>query len=345
MKKIKKTKKYQRYLRARARYSAKRRSAKWKIRKKNKKLINQKINQKNRRSKKQKAKPFYSISAPQRFSLIENTDEVLKYFELAEKRLRKKENLNLDISNVEELSSATIALMIASINDIDFMHDSHVIGNEPKKIELKKLFRESGFYDYVKTTGSFSSKNEQNLLHKEVNKKVVSRIAKKASLTGIKHVFNNEKSFEPLYEVLVECMSNTNSHADLKVRGKCNWWLYVYNNPNKRITSYSFLDLGVGIFKSIVVQEYLKRIAIGTVLYKNINLVDDLLSGKLQSRIDIDREIRGKGIPQIVEHSKLKNFKSFYIIANDVKINLKTEEKEQLKYFLNGTFLYWELTN
>lgn len=340
MKKINKSKKAVRYRLARVRYAAKRHTLKWKNRKKNKRNV---ILQKKQKRQKQKRKPYEILSAPKSFSLIENTDDVLKYFNNAEKKLKNGNNVTLDISNVTILTPATLLLMIASINDADFVHDSLISGNAPKDDNLRQLFTESGFYDYVKARRAFV-RSEGNLLHKEVNHVVASDIAKKASLTGIRYVFKNETPFEPLYEILVECMSNTNNHANLHLRGKCNWWLYVYNEPNKNITSYSFLDLGVGIFKSVVVQNYLKNLLKGVSLYKNINLVDDLLSGKLQSRIDeTDKDIRGQGIPQIVEHANSDHFKSFYIIANDVKINLKTGDKKQLKYKLNGTFLHWEL--
>ncbi|MFA6447710.1 MAG: hypothetical protein WCW31_05705 [Patescibacteria group bacterium] len=341
MRKLDKSKKARSFRLARARYAAKRHSKKWKDRKKNKKVINLKLKLK---KQKQKKKPFKSIPAPRNFSLIENTDEVLAYFKKVEHELKNGENVILDISDVDVLTPATIALMVASLNDPDFHHDSLIQGNAPKKPDLYQLFTESGFYGYVKTHGRFKC-NKKNLLHKEVHRKVVPDVAKDAALTGIRHVFDRDTPFEPLYEILVECMSNTNSHADLYEQGKCNWWLYAYSEPKTNIASYSFLDLGVGIFKSAVVQNYLKKLFKGTMIYKNINLVDDLLAGKLQSRADIDNEIRGKGIPQIVEHSKSKNFKTFFIIANDVKINLKTGAKEQLDQELKGTFMYWELQN
>ena len=326
---------------AQIRYSAKRHTKKWKNRKKARKRGAQRAILQSRR---QKTKPPIILPAPRSFSFVEKTNDVLRYFDEAEKKLKSGENITIDISDVDVLTSDTIALMIASIKDVDFCHGSIITGNAPKKPNLLKLFNESGFYEHVLTRGYFVTSKE-NLLHKEVNRKVVSEVAKSASLTGIRHVFGNEKPFEPLYEILIECMSNTNNHAIPHDRGKCNWWLYVYSEPNKKITSYSFVDLGVGIFKSTVVQQGLKNMFKGTILYKNINLVDDLLAGKLQSRIDEDKEIRGKGIPQIVEHSKSANFKSFYIITNDVKINLKTGNKEQLAYSLNGTFLHWELQN
>lgn len=339
MKKI--DKKARRHFLRRANYQAKRRTLKWKNYKKAKRYN---IYLKKERKRRQANKPPVVLPAPKLFSLIENTDEVLEYFATAENLLKKRENITFDISDVDQLTADTVALMVASINDKDFIHDSSIKGNAPKKPELHKLFTESGFYEHVMTHGSFV-KGKENLLHKEVHRNVVPEVARDASLTGINHVFGNNDPYEPLYEILIECMSNTNNHANLNNQGKCNWWLYVYSDPNQKITSYTFLDLGVGIFKSAVLQNYLKGFFKGSALYKNINLVDDLLAGKIQSRIDKDKEIRGKGIPQIVDHAKLDKFRSFYIITNDVKIDLKSGAKIQLSHNLNGTILYWELQN
>ena len=336
-----KIKKAKRHLFARMRYAEKRLKLKWKIRKRDKKI---QIQYKKIRKRRQEKKSYTQLIAPKFFSLIENTDEVLGYFKKAENFLRRGDNVTLDISDVDHLSSDSVTFMVANIRDIDFIHHGIVKGNAPKKPELFQLFTESGFYDHVKANGTFSSRKGE-LLHKEVRKKVDSEVAKEAALIGIRHVFGNDNPFEPLYNILIECMSNTRSHADLETQGKCNWWLYTHNFPNERITAYSFLDLGVGIFKSAVVNSYFIKMFKGTSFYKNINLVDDLLAGKVQSRIDIDNEIRGKGIPQIVDHSGSPHFRSFYIITNDIKIDLKTGAKKQLKNDLNGTFLYWELQN
>lgn len=337
------TAKKKRFLRARNRYEMKRRSPEWKRRK----LLNRlEYRQNFIRRKKREKKPFIQMEAPSDFSVIANTDQVLAYFDKAEKIMRGGDNINFDISNVEMLTPPTVALLIASINDIDFTHGGIVAGNAPNNTSLKKLFTESGFYNFVKAPGQYSQ-NSGNLLHKEVNRIVVPEIAASASVRGIKHTFNrtNQLIQENLHEVLVECMSNTNNHANLKIKGKCNWWLFVCTDPNSETTSYTFLDLGVGIFKSASVQNWFKKITKGTKLYPNIRIVEDLLAGKIKSRAKIDKDIRGKGIPQIVENSSSACYKSFYIISNDVKIDLKTKKAEQLGQSLHGTLLYWELQN
>lgn len=339
MKKMHEKFKWKKHILIRMRYQEKRHTINWKSRKKNKK-IQDRIESDSKQ--KQIFKPFTEHRAPPKFSLINNTNEVLKYFIDAEKLFRKKYKLNLNIDDVEELTPDAISLLVASVNDKDFHHNSGYKGDAPKKPELKKIFKESGFYNFVRSRG-FKKASDGNLLHKEMNTKVMPVLAMKAALTGIRHTFGNERPYEPLYNILIECMSNTNNHASLKGKEKCNWWLYVCNDPETGNTSYSFLDLGVGIFDSVVVQGYIKNFFKGTMVYKNIRLVDDLLAGKIQSRIDEDNEIRGKGIPQIVEYSQKETFKEFYIITNDVKINLKTSGREQLKYNFSGTFLYWEI--
>lgn len=340
MKKLTKKQRRENYLRARAKYEAKRHTKRWKNRKKNAKLRSTSIKIKKRR---QRRKIPVVISAPENFSLIEKTDEVLKYFKESNDILKRGDNVKLDISKVKNLTPPTLLLLVASINNKEFTRDSLVSGNAPEKDDLAKLFTQSGFYDYVRASGRFLPSKE-NLLHKEVHKDVAPEVAEKAMTTGIKHICPEKKSFAQLYEILIECMANTNNHANLKLKGECYWWLYVYNFPDKKITSYSFLDLGVGIFKSIAVENYLKIIK-GIGLYPNIKIVDDLLAGKIRSREKIDNEIRGSGIPKIVEYSKSKHFKEFYIIANDVIIDLKTGARRQLDNALGGTFLYWEIQN
>ncbi len=328
------------------RYSAKRRTLKWKKRK-----IAQKLSHRiSTRRERLKKEPPLRMSSPKEFCLVSNTDEVLAYFSSLEKKLRAGKGIEIDISDIEKLTPETVALLVANIADPDFHHRTFISGNAPKDLVLKKIFTESGFYQHVNGNNNFSQ-GEENFLHREVHKKVEPTVATRAALIGTKHVFGKTNSREAspivdsLHEMLVEFMSNTNDHADNDSSGKCLWWLYVYSDPNKNISTFTFIDLGVGIFKSVSVQNYLKKLFKGTPLYKNINLVDDLLAGRIKSRVGKDKDIRGKGIPQIVENSALKNFENFHLIANDVKINLRTGEREELKHSLHGTLWHWELHN
>lgn len=331
------------------RYQEKRHTAKWKNRKKNKRDV------KHRHIvavRKHQVAPYVDHKAPDNFSFINNTNEVLKYFSDAKKIFHKQQNVNFDISDVSQMTPDAVALLVASIKNVKFTSTGNSKGNEPKKDDLKKIFSESGFYEHVTQAVGFKKSQPGNLLHKEVAQKVVERIARNACIIGMENVFKKSEpdgqsydTYSSLYEILIECMANTHNHANLNKQGECRWWLYVYNNPVTSSTSYTFIDLGVGIFKSAHTRNYVTKLLKVTGLYPNINLVDDLLAGKIHSRIEKDRELRGKGIPQIVGHSKDAWFKSFYIITNNVKIDLTNGLNESLDYDFEGTFLHWELVN
>ncbi|MHB8260383.1 MAG: hypothetical protein ACYDCN_15860 [Bacteroidia bacterium] len=289
-------------------------------------------------------KTFIRLPAPVDFTFIDNTDNVLEYLRTSEKHFKQNRGVIFDKSDVNVLTSDTIALFSAFLSGKQKFR-----GNSPKKENLKQLFEESGFYNHVRAQRKYKDKEnkEGNLLHKESNNIVSPDVAGEAVIKGIKHTgLNLTKDSDPVYNTLIECMQNTNNHASGPSRyGNCNWWLYVYNDPTENITKYSFVDLGVGIFTSLVAKGFVRKFFKTLTVLPNIKLVDDFLNGNIVSREEKDNEIRGKGIVQIIEYAKSDYFKRFYIIANDIKINVKTDERWQLNNNMDGTFLYWELQN
>jgi ABC-type transporter Mla MlaB component len=284
-------------------------------------------------------KNYQYISAPEIFSFIDNPESLLLYFKTARIEISNRNQVYLELSKIKRLSSDAIALLIATIEDPRFHRHLPLSGNAPEDLKLQTLFIQSGFFKYVQSNAP-RVKTENLLLHTLTKNKVEPLIAKQASLLGIEHTFKNNDIFEPLYEMLIECMSNTNFHAGLEKQGKYEWWLYVYKNPENNVTSYSFLDLGVGIFKSIPVKTFVK-ITNFIGFSSNVDLVSPLIQGKIKSRTK--EEIRGKGLPQIYSLSKHANIKKFTIISNDVFADFDNENYYRLKTSFEGTFLYWEL--
>lgn len=337
------TPKRRRHLAARSRYQLKRRRGPY-VKRKAHRLADYSQGRQavyHERVRKQSA-PYSHHIPPANFSFIDNPHEVLDYFNRGEELFRKKNRVTFDIGKVNSLTPDTIALMVASLHTEEYTHGYGYRGNEPEDPILAKLFQQSGFYKFVRTHHQ-STDLDGTMLHKERDHLVDPDVALHASLIGVQNSFGNTLPFEPLYEVLIECMSNANNHADPKKQGGCYWWLFVYSNPDTQITSYSFVDLGVGIFGSMRVRGILQRIAQTTGLTRDISFADDLLQGKLHSRMENDRAIRGKGIPQIVSSANLPQFRRFNLITNDVYFDLKHGSAFELRSPMPGTFLYWEL--
>lgn len=288
-------------------------------------------------------KPIKNIVAPKNFSLIENTEEVLTYFEIAKKNLNEGYPIGFDISEIDALTTDAIALQIARIKDINFHKKRGIMGNSPNDPKLKELFLQSGFFNYVQTKGAKPQIKDTTLIHKITNNKVEPIIAKEACLFGLRHTFKNEEIFDPLYDIIVEIMQNTNNHAG-EERGKYNWWIHIYNDPVTQSSKYTFLDLGVGIFESLPARTFKeKTIKEKLGLAHNTDLIKPLFEGEIKSRTG--RPERGKGIPQVYESSMDPSFSKFILITNDVFVNLKTLETKKLKNNFSGTLFYWELTN
>lgn len=285
------------------------------------------------------------MTAPLNFSLIDNTEEVLAYMTNCRTLLHEEKKVFVDIENVTNITPDAIAYLVACTNDSRYRGRGQVQGNTPSNPLLSKLFAESGFYNFVNTSLELKKARNlnTNLLHKERDFKVRPDVAKEACLYGTNHIFHNSNPLPELYEMIIEAMSNTNNHASKNTDNKIKWWLYAHNSSSG-ISSYTFVDLGVGIFDSIPVRLY-KKVGLKVGLVRNVDLVSDLLEGKIKSREVTDNTMRGKGIPQIADNSLKDTFKRAYIISNDVKIDLKNRDATRLSNDFKGTLLYWELTN
>ena len=294
------------------------------------------------REKTQKKPKIVPMIAPNDFSLINNTEKTLNYFKQAHKELKNNNGILFDISKITTLTTDAIAVQIAKIKDERFHLNKQILGNEPDNLNLRKLFTQSGFYEYVNTKVIHKKNDKKLLIHEITNNRVEPDIAKEACLIGLRHTFNNEEIFEPLYDILIEIMQNTNNHAG-NIRGKYDWWLHVYNHTDSLKTSYTFLDLGVGIFNSLPVKSFKRDFLELLGLKSNLDLVPKLFAGEIKSRTA--RPERGKGIPQVYECSQDSIFEKFILISNDIYADLKTKENKIIKTQFEGTLFYWEINN
>jgi hypothetical protein len=280
----------------------------------------------------------YSLPLPKNFSFIENPDEVLAFFHNLKRYLKDQIPVTLDFQNVEKITPDVITLLLAKISNPRFLNNTRVYGNRPLNPDLDTLLFESGFYKIV---GIDKTKPTNGMLDTMKSKIVDPQVALEARKLTSEKTFNCDKRLHPLYRTLIECMANTKKHASGKQTGiKETWWLAVYNDPATKITSFSFCDTGVGIFKSTKMQTFTKfALAIG--LKKNSDILMKILEGRVESSTGL--HYRGKGLPKIYSDYKNKALSRLFIVANDVFADFDSGTFIELKNPLNGTFLYWEI--
>lgn len=330
----------------RSKYQEKRRSKKWKNRKKQN-LVQKRNQTKNlNNSKKRK---LINYPAPDNFSLINNTDEVIKYFNDIRKFINRKSPVFLDISTITNLTPDSIALQMAELSDTKSKRIG-MLGNAPNNPQFKKMFEESGLYDHVISSNQRVNGINNKLWKHSSDNNVKGEIAGKAIEVCKEKFKSNNKSFDTdsIYNLLVEAMSNTKSHANKKTKklkdkksDNINWWLYYYIDEEKSIIKYSFIDLGIGIFQSASFNDYRKTLS---KFLGNEYLIKPFLEGKIVSSRKNDNEISGKGVRQIMQCSQMPEVEKFYIISNDLKIDVKNKAGIKLSTNFAGTFIYFEIS-
>ena len=147
---------------------------------------------------------FFRLEAPKVFSVINNHDEMLRYFYLARQKYKNREQVNFDLSNINKMTPDAIATLVACVHDKGFSHGLNAKGNSPVEPELKKMFAESGFYSYMQSSWANNPTNPKHmLLHRVTKNKVENDIAKQACQRAVLHVFKNENIFLPCMKFLL----------------------------------------------------------------------------------------------------------------------------------------------
>jgi hypothetical protein len=286
---------------------------------------------------------FRPLPAPSIFSLVENPDETLKYFRGAHDWLRNRTRTRFDLTKVDRVTPDAIALLVANVKSKDFTHGTPIAGDEPADEIARKMFDESGFYDQVHVNDSRQRNRKQLLLHRITHHRVENIEARDAGRFASAHVYGDGRRLRPLYEVLIECMANTNNHANTSRRGYYDWWLFVYNDPNARRSIFTFLDLGVGIFQSLPMKRFWGDPLRSMGLKGNLSVLPKLLAGEISSRTG--KPERGKGMPKISNLALGGSFTSFIMISNDVYADLLNSRSRLLKEPFHGTLFVFEISN
>lgn len=191
--------------------------------------------------------------APKNFSIIDNPNENIKYFNDIIKTIKNKSyekiTINFDIRNIEAITIDAVMYMLALVTNTKIKHNSR--GSIPANDEVRKTFVESGFLRYVNNYKNIVIPKNQNKIQIKMSDE--SNNIRKICRGIVKYVmkrFNIEKrkvSF--IYGMLYEMMLNTTEHAYNETDLLNYWYLYVEVDDEK--VKISLLDTGEGIPKTV----------------------------------------------------------------------------------------------
>lgn len=300
-----------------------------------------------------KSSKFFA-KAPENLSIINNVKETYSYFNNIINELKKnifKQLFYFDLKDVKELTIESVMYILAILRNIkgkDVLK-YHFAGNEPINENARKLFVESGFFNYVYSRNPLLKKSSENIqitTGKNVDASIVGKIC-----DFINTKFNTKLSFtDEIYEVLVELMTNAVQHAyaEEEVLKVNNWYIFV-GELEKDCIHIVFLDTGLGIPQTVKKNfgEKVKEL----IFNKNLdsNYIQSALDGEFRTRTK--KENRGKGLPSVKSYVyDNKDVDDFYIFSGYGCCKLNRNEKrgilnEDFDQKIYGTLFCWNIYN
>ena len=302
-----------------------------------------------------KYKDYKKVKAPSNFTLIGNPEPVIDFISILKKCYDNKRKVFVVLKEVNKIDYDAIIVLLSIM--VRFKSKRiNFNGDFPIDVRAKQIITESGFFKNLfkqfREEDRYVIKQENdNLIHTHAQKNVDSLLGAKVIEQATKTIWGEKRRCQGAQRALIELILNTNNHATFGKEGDKHWWLSVNHRKDKNIVTFSFVDYGVGIFKSLDNKQ------IGNKFYKvvekmyskfkfkdNAELLRLILNGELH-KTATGEHFRGKGLPGIHEAFKRNSFSNLYIISNNVYVNLSKGEFINLNCNFDGTFLYFEINN
>ena len=289
----------------------------------------------------------FQFSAPLNFSFISNANETNAFFNRIINFISDRRNFGkkifIDISNIKNLTIDALMYLLAIVNNMNdsFKNKYSFSGNAPTDEKIKKMFNESGFYDYVKYQGREPITSNSDSIKIVSGKISDTAIAKQVADFVIEKASIERKCAHFIYIMMIEMMSNTQKHAYNSDSFLLPQW-YCYAEYNKKDTiSFTFMDTGEGIPSTVH-----KKLAEKMDFFKikgDDKYVLSALNGDF--RTATEQRNRGKGLPKIMEFCKTEKIFNMHLLANRADISVLPDrcESRLLNESLCGTLYYWEV--
>lgn len=291
----------------------------------------------------------YALEVPKIFSLSENSNETVKFFDKVFdviKKCEKGNKLFFNLSSVERVTPDAIMYLIAVVNNAKIVQAFRIqcSGSLPRNDEARQLIEKVGFFDYVKVNGKIPKTKDPDRI------RIMQGFESSGLTTSIICDFVNEKmdinsklATKRLYPLLVEMMTNVKQHAykDSSSTMIPKWYVYVENCESD--IQFIFLDSGSGIPNTIRKNwtERLKDFINGD--KDEPTYIEAALKGAF--RTETNQGYRGKGLPEIYNAvtNPQNRLSQMTIISGHARCDILTNEikKEYIYNSFEGSLFMW----
>lgn len=276
--------------------------------------------------------------APEHFSITDNPEETLLFFDQVYNYLRQEYSVSLQLESVRKITSDAILYMLSLLDMFKNRRGVRFMGNAPVDERCRHIFMESGFYEYVDSKYS-PSRNVKDILAVRSENRVVGRIAQEVVEFAHDKVSPSTAVFvwRKVYTTILECMGNTREHAYTgREKYQTKWWLMALHDESKNRVTFAILDNGAGIPKTV------KKKIMERFWTADSDLILSALRGEFRTRMN---ELwRGKGLPKIFKTYEAGIIQNLAIISNKGYVNYGSNQFRDLKQKFFGTLVSWTIS-
>jgi hypothetical protein len=274
--------------------------------------------------------------------MVQNPNETILFLNEI-RNIARSRNVFVDLSGVKVVSPDAIAALLATIHH-SRIRPAVVEGNVPNDGVAARMVNNSGFRDHVHTPGGVRYESPVGKVRKRYGAGDVFQtrfdqmVAKELVEFGTEKLHGTPRPNGPSFNILCEAMLNTLNHAS---RWPGTSGASIYYDDERRRACFTFIDHGVGIFRSYGLKRRLK-------IWVELNLLNDaqilrrLFEGTIRS--SSGKPGRGNGIPRMYDHSKAQRVRNLTVVANKVKGEAEADRYDILNEPFPGTLLYWEIS-
>lgn len=293
-----------------------------------------------------------TVHAPKVLSLLRNADEIAKFVSELKNDFDRQRSVFVDLQGVREVDYDGLTVLLSVLvrfkaKKIPFN------GNYPRDMSARRILNDSGFFRHLfsrpfEDQRSYELVSERSIVT-HANMIVDSHLGAEIVAEASETVWGERRRCPGVQRALIELMHNTNNHASGDKQGDKHWWLSVKHFKEQHRVTFSFLDFGVGVFKSLhtkpeghrfygVLQKLRDRVRYGN----DAEVMRLIFEGELH-RTATGKYYRGKGLPGIYAALTKNEFSNLAMITNRVFFDSATQSYRTLANEFQGTFVHWEL--
>lgn len=277
--------------------------------------------------------------APKVFSFQKNPEETIDYFKLYTDEMKKrKRNMEyiFDLSEVKSVTVDAIMYILALLRNVKSNRylGTRFKGNMPIDKKAREIVLNSGFNNYVNSSVNVykpASKLIQILNGNNSSPDLTNQICKfMIASPKVKNI-----RIAPVYESLIELMTNTVQHAyDKDSIFNKQWYLYAEDIGDR--FNFVFLDTGLGLPKTV------SKKMIESITLKDSEYIKSALLGQDRSKTKLG--YRGEGLPLLYEYAAENHFVNFRLHSGKGACSFdKDLVTYDYKQELIGTLYTWEI--